>query len=110
MFLRARWLVVIGGIVVVALVELLSDSVLDPLLPFPLDTLAVVAVGAAIASLGAALAFRRLDAMESVLRERNAELESSDASIRALHRVSMSLSTLTDVDALLRAVVESARD
>jgi len=110
MFLRARWLVVIGGIVVVALVELLSDSVLDPLLPFPLDTLAVVAVMAAVASLGAALAFRRLDAMESVLRERNAELESSDASIRALHRVSMSLSTLTDVDALLRAVVESARD
>jgi len=110
MFVRARWLVVLGGIVVVALAELLSDSVLDPILPFPLDTLAVMAVMAVIASLGATLAFRRLDAMESVLRERNLELESNDASIRALHRVSMSLSTLTVLDALLQAVVESARD
>ena len=53
--------VVIGGIVIVALVELLSDSVLDPILPFPLDTIAVVAVMATVASLGAVLAFRRLD-------------------------------------------------
>ncbi len=110
MFVRARWLVVIGGIGIVALVELLSDSVLDPILPFPLDTLVVMAVMATVASLGAALAFRRLDTMASVLQERNAELESSDAGIRALQRVSMSLSTLTDLDSLLQAVVESARD
>ena len=110
MYRRTRWLAVAGAIVLVALVELLSDSLLDPLLPFPLDTLVVVTVMAAVAVACAALAFQRLDALESTLRRRNAELEASDAAVRALHRVSMSLSTMTDLDALLHAVADSARD
>ena len=110
MYRRVRWLAVAGAIMLVALVELLSDSLLDPLLPFPLDTLVVVTVMAAVAVACAALAFGRLDALESTLRRRNAELEASDAAVRALHRVSMSLSTMTDLDALLHAVADSARD
>lgn len=109
MFTRGRWLTVSLAIVGVALVEMLSDSALDPLLPFPWDTLVVVAVVAVVGTVGAALAFRSIDALASALRERNTELEVSDAATRALHRVSMSLSTLMDLDAMLQAVVDNAR-
>lgn len=99
-----------GAITVVALVELLADSVLDTWLVFPLDTIVVTVVMATVMSAGAWLAFRRLDALADSLRRRNEELEASDAAAHELHRVSMSLSTVADLDALLQALVESTRE
>jgi signal transduction histidine kinase len=110
MFRRSRWVAVVGAIAVVALVELLADSVLDPWLPFPVDTLVVVAAMATVAVIGAWLAFSRLDLLADSLRRRNEELEASDAAVHELHRVSMSLSTVADIDTLLQALVDSARE
>ena len=95
--------------VIVAL-ELLSDTVLDEGLPFPWDT---VIVAAAIVVLGlgfAVVAFGRIDALTGTLRARNGELEARGASARALHRVSVQIAALSDVDDVLRAVVEHARE
>ncbi len=109
MFTRRRWLAVLLSIVAIAAVEVLSDTLLDPALPFPWDTVTVVTVVTVIGILGARLAFRSIDRLAGTLRERNAELEASEASARALHRVSMSLSTLTDPGDILHGVVENAR-
>ena len=80
MYRRTRWLAVAGAILLVALVELLSDSVLDPLLPFPLDTLLVVTALASVALVGAAVAFRRLDALEATQETAGGSGESGSAS------------------------------
>ncbi len=95
---------------VVLVLELLSDTVLDEALPFPWDTIlvtvAVLVIGVALAW----LAFGRIDALTGVLRARNAELEMRGASARALHRVSVQIAALTDVDLVLQAVVSNARE
>ncbi len=109
MFTRRRWLLVALSILAIGLVELVSDTVLDPALPFPWDTLLVMGVIAVVALAAAWLAFRSLDRLAAVLHERNAELEASTASARALHRVSLALATLSDLDAILQAVVDNAR-
>ena len=109
MFSKRRWLVVAMALAAIALVELVVDTILDPLLPFPANTLMVVAAIALVGGTGAALAFRSIDRLATALQERNKELEASVASARALHRVSISLSTLTDLDQMLQAVVDNAR-
>jgi signal transduction histidine kinase len=110
MFTRSRWVLVLLALAAIGLVELISDSVLDPLIPFPGDTLLVMAVIAGVGLLGVTIAFRSIDRLAAELRERNAELEASNATTRALHRVSLALVTLSDLDAILHTVVESARD
>ena len=106
---RRRWLYVALAIATIGLVELISDSVLDPILPFPWDTVMVIAVVALFGIASAWLAFRGLDHLTEVLRERNAELEASNASTRALHRVTLALTTLPELQAILQAVVDNAR-
>jgi len=108
-FSRKRWLVVALALGAIALVELVVDGVLDPVLAFPASTLIVVGAIVLVGTAGAAIAFRSIDRLAATLRERNEELERSGASARALYRVSISLSTLTNVDDVLRAVVDSAR-
>ena len=110
MFRRSRWLLVVLAILVIGAVELVSDSLLDPIIPFPGDTLLVMAVIAGVGLAGVTLAFRSIDRLAAELRERNAELEASNATTRALHRVSLALATLSDLDAILDTVVASARD
>ncbi|HVQ22235.1 MAG TPA: histidine kinase, partial [Candidatus Saccharimonadia bacterium] len=110
MFRRSRWLLVFLAILVIGTVELVSDSVLDPIIPFPGDTLLVMAVIAGVGLAGVTVAFRSIDRLAAELRERNAELEASNATTRALHRVSLALATLSDLDAILDTVVASARD
>ncbi len=106
----ARWLLVLVPIAVVAVLEVLSDSVLDEALPFPRDTLLVVAATAAFGLVFGAVAFSRIDALTGALRARNAELESRGASARALHRVSLAIASLSDVEHVLDAVVKHARE
>ena len=110
MFRRSRWLLVVLAILVIGAVELVSDSLLDPIVPFPGDTLLVMAVIAGVGLAGVTIAFRSIDRLAAELRERNAELEASNATTRALHRVSLALATLSHLDAILDTVVASARD
>ena len=107
---RVRWLVVIVPALIVGVIELLSDEFLDEALPFPLDTLLVVGATLALAGIFATLAFRRIDALTGALRKRNEELEARATSARALHRVSVAIASLTDVERVLDAIVTHARE
>ena len=105
-----RWLAVLLPLGIVAVVEVLSDTVLDEHLPFPRDTLLVMATLTAIAIVYSREIFRRIDALTDALRERNVELESRNATARALHRVSVAIAALVRIDEVLQAIVESARE
>ena len=108
--IRLRWLAVLLPALVVAVLELLSDTVLDETLKFPLDTLAVTLAVLVIGTGFGVVAFRQIDALTGTLRARNTELEARGASARALHRVSVAIAALTDVDDVLHAVVAHARE
>ncbi len=107
---RLRWLTIVLPVVLVGAIELLSDTLLDPFLPFPADTLLVMVVVGLTAWVFSSVAFRRIDQLGRDLRVRNAELESRDASLRALQDTSVAISTLTDLGRILRLVVETARE
>jgi nitrate/nitrite-specific signal transduction histidine kinase len=104
-----RWLAVIAAIVLVAIVELLSDSALEPALPFPLDTLAVMAVVSVVAGLAAMLVFRRIDNLGRDVIERNAALESRNATLRALYDVSLSVAGQAEPEETIDSIVGHAR-
>jgi signal transduction histidine kinase len=106
---RIRWLSVVVPIVAVAIIELVSDGMLDAELRFPLDTVVVIIVVAVLAWGLSTIAFQRIDRLSEALRARNVDLERRAASARALHRVSVAIAALADVDEILRAIVEQAR-
>jgi signal transduction histidine kinase len=107
---RVRWLLVIVPALIVGAIELLSDEFLDEAFPFPVDTLLVVAATLVLAVIFATLAFRRIDALTGALRRRNDELEARATSARALHRVSVAIASLTDIERVLDAIVKHARE
>lgn len=107
---QLRWFSVVVPVVAVAIIELVSDGLLDSMLPFPLDTVVVVIVVAVLAWGFSRLAFRRMDLLSAELRARNADLERRAASARALHRVSVAIAALADLDDILRAIVDQARE
>ena len=109
MLVRLRWLTILVPALVVGGIELVSDTVLDEFLPFPWDALLVVAVVLAFLAAFLTVAFRRIDALATALAARNEELERRNATARALHRVSVAVTTLEDLDDVLRAVVDEAR-
>ncbi len=104
-----RWLSVIVPVVAVAILEIVSDGLLDDALTFPVDTIVVVALVAILALGFSTIAFRRIDVLSAALRARNVDLERRAASARALHRVSVAIAALADVDEVLRAIVDQAR-
>ncbi len=108
--LRVRWAVVILPPLIVAALALLTDTVLDEVLPVPWSavtvSLAVLIIGVVVA----AATFGRIDALAVTLRVRNEDLEARSASARALNRVSMAIASLSDVDDVLEAVVTHARE
>jgi len=106
---RHRWLIVGLPALVVGLIEVLSDTLLDPVLPFAGDALLVTlaVLGLSIALSGAA--FRRIDALALDLAARNRKLESRAASATALHRVSVAITALVDLPLVLEAVANHAR-
>jgi signal transduction histidine kinase len=106
---RDRWLIVFLPALVVGLIEALSDTVLDPVLPFPGDALivTVAVLGLSIALSGAA--FRRIDALGADLAARNRDLETRAASAAALHRVSVAITALVDLRRVLEAIADNAR-
>ena len=93
----------------IGLIEVLSDTVLDPILPFPGDALLVTL---AVLVLTVALfdaAYRRIDSLGAALAARNRELVTRAASATALHRVSVAITALVDLRLILDAVVDNAR-
>ena len=107
---RLRWLSIVAPVVAVAIIELVSDGLLDGVFPFPLDTLVVVVLVAILAWGFSRVAFRRIDLLSAELRARNADLERRAASARALHRVSVAIAALADLDEILQAIVDQARE
>ena len=105
-----RWLSFVAPVVAVAVNELVSDGLLDETFPFLLDTLVVVVVVAVLAWIFTGVAFSRIDRLSSELRARNADLERREGSARALHRVSVAVAALPDLDEILALIVGQARD
>ena len=105
-----RWLLVLVPAAVIAVLELLSDTLLDEALPFPWDTVLVTAAVLVIGLVFALIVSRRIDALTSTLRATNVELEARGASARALYRVSVAIASLSDLDDVLDAIVINARD
>jgi signal transduction histidine kinase len=106
---QTRWLTIVVPVLVVAILELVSDGLLDSAFPFPVDTLIVTAVVAILAWGFSRIAFRRIDRLSAELRGRNAGLERREASARALHHVSVAIAALADLDDILETIVSQAR-
>ena len=106
---RQRWLIVALPALVVGLIEVLSDTLLDPVLPFPGDAIlvSIVVLGLTIALSGAA--WRRIDALGATLAARNRELERRAVSAAALHRVSVAMTAMVDLRLILEAIADNAR-
>lgn len=107
---RLRALSIVVPVVSVAIIELISDSLLDSVVPSPLDAIVVVLLVAVLAWGFSTVAFRRIDLLAGELRARNADLDRREASARALHRVSVAVASLADLDEILQAIVEQARE
>jgi signal transduction histidine kinase len=106
---RLRWLTILLPVALVGAIELISDSWLDPYFPFPLDTLLVMLVVLALGAFLTRRAFRDVDRLGDALRVRNAELEARHATARGLQQVSVAITALADLDAILQATVDNAR-
>ena len=110
MYPRHRWLVVIAALAFVGTVEALSDSALDGLLPFPLDTILVLVTVSAVAITAAWFAFRLIDRLTDDLIERHEALKSSNAALRAVYDVSLAVSGQADPEQTLASIVDHARE
>ncbi len=106
---RVRWLAVLLPASVVGMIELLSDTVLDPYLPFFLDTILVTVVVAVLAAIFAHGTFGQIDRLTVSIEARNAEAEARAMTASALHSVSLAIASLADLEAILQATVDSAR-
>jgi signal transduction histidine kinase len=109
-FVRLRWLTVLLPALLIGVVEVLSDTVLDEVIPFPLDALLITGAVLVIAAIFSMLVFRHIDALAGTLVARNAELEARAASVRALQRVTLATASLTDLGGVLDVVVAQARE
>jgi len=109
MLRRYRWLTILVPALAVGAIELLSDSLLDVAFPVQLDTIVIVGVVLLLSAAFSFVAYRRTDALTARLEVQNAELESRNATARALHRVSVAITALGELDPILTAVVDNAR-
>ncbi len=106
---RRRLLIVVLPALIVGLIEVLSDTLLDPVLPFPTDALLVSLVTLGLAVILSGAANRRIDALGATLAARNRALEKQAASAAALHRVSVAITALVDLPRVLDAIAGTAR-
>ena len=110
MFGRLRWLAIVVPGLIVAVMELLSDTTLDEALPFPMDAIVVTTVVVVLSFVFSYLAFRRIDNLAVALASRNAELERRNATVRAINQVNLAISAISGLDRILQAVVDQARE
>jgi len=106
---RLRWAAILIPTAFVVIVEALSDTLLDDVVPFPVDTaiVALVVLGAGIVMSG--VAFGIVGRLERELRERNVELERREATARTLHAMTVSITAMADLEDVLAATTRSAR-
>ena len=107
---KLRWVAVIVPVVAIGVLDLVTDHEWSDLVTAPVNTLAVPVIGLVVAILFARLAFGRIDALASGIRERNATLERRNASLEALRRISAAVATGGRIEAIFDAVTASARD
>jgi signal transduction histidine kinase len=110
MFRRSRWLTILVPALAVGAIELLSDSLLDVAFPVQMDTILIVGVVLALSAAFSFVTYRRTDALTARLGAQNEELEARNATARALHRVSVAITALGELDPILAAVVDNARE
>jgi signal transduction histidine kinase len=110
MYPRRRWAVVIGSILAIAVVEGLSDSVLDSVLPFPLDSLLVITVVATVAIVAAWFAFRLIDRLTVDVIARHEALRARNAALRAVYDLSLAVAGQKDPDEVLASLLDHARN
>jgi signal transduction histidine kinase len=110
MYHRLRWLAVVTGVLFIAVVEVMSDTVLDHSLTFPFDTLLVVAVVSVVAVIAASLDFHQIDRLTGDVVARNRELESRNAALHALYEVSLAVSGRTDPQQTIHGILDRARE
>ncbi len=106
---RQRLLIIVIPALVVGAIEVVSDTLLDSVISFPLDAIVMTLVVLVVAAALSGTAYRRIDALRATLAARNRELEARAASASALRRVSVAITALVDLPEILGAVVENAR-
>jgi signal transduction histidine kinase len=109
MYPRRRWAVVLAAILLVGVVEALSDSLLDMALPFPLDTAIVVGVVATVAVVAAWYAFGIIDRLTDDVLHRHQALRARNAALRAVYDLSLAVSGQADPEETLVAITDHAR-
>ncbi|MBI2764152.1 MAG: GAF domain-containing sensor histidine kinase [Chloroflexi bacterium] len=109
MFKRLRWLTILLPAFAVGLIELMNAGALEKALSSPWDALIVAAAVVGLAFIFSVLTFRRIDSLTGELAGRNAELERRNATVRALHRVSLAVTATSSLDQILQAIVDQAR-
>jgi signal transduction histidine kinase len=106
---RLQYLAIGVTVLATFLVELLSDTVLDEALPFPVDTLIVTLAVLAGVIVLSTVAFRVIDRLQHQLRVQNDELEARNAAASALRAMTISITALADLGEVLRATAANAR-
>ncbi len=109
MYGRRRWMAVLVALLAIGIVEALSDTALDALLPFPYDTIFVFGTVAIVAIVAALIAFRIIDRLNRDLLERHEALESRTAALRAVYDVSLAVSGQADPEQTIGSIVGHAR-
>ena len=106
---RLWWFAVLFPVAVLGSIELLADWILDPYLPFPLDTLTVTATALVVSIILVTLAGRRIERLRALLAARTDEIDQRTSTARALHQLGVSVAATRDLDAVLVTVAESSR-
>jgi signal transduction histidine kinase len=104
-----RWIAVIAAVALVGVVEALSDTAFDAVLPFPLHTIVVLVVVIGVVGAGAWYSFNRIDVLTRDLRQRNVVLESRNAVLAAVYEVSLAVSGQADPDQTIASIVDHSR-
>jgi len=102
---RQRLLIIVVPALVVGGIEVVSDTLLDSVISFPLDAIVITLVVLVIAAALSGTAYRRIDSLRATLAARNLELEERAASASALRRVSVAITALVDLPEILDAIV-----
>jgi signal transduction histidine kinase len=109
MYPRRRWMAVLAALLIIGTVEVLSDTALDAVLPFPYGALLVFGTVVAVVMVAAWFAFRLIDRLTLDLIERHAALEARTEALRAVYDVSLAVSGQADPDQTIGSIVGHAR-
>ena len=102
MFTRLQWLSVLATVAVVAAIEVVSDTILDEEMPFPVDAFVVALVVFVTSATLSWLAFREINRLTGMLERRNRELALRTATARGLQEVAVAVAAGSDLQPTLR--------